>query len=72
MITPFRKPAGGELLDWQKEFNSEVNKIRWMIEQVIRTSKTGPSCTPTTDARLKRLRRLSQQSSACTSTGRPE
>jgi hypothetical protein len=35
MITPFRKPAGGELLDWQKEFNGEVNKIRWMIEQVI-------------------------------------
>ncbi len=22
-------------LDWQKEYNSEVNKIRWMIEQVI-------------------------------------
>jgi DDE superfamily endonuclease/Helix-turn-helix of DDE superfamily endonuclease len=35
MITPFRKPAGRELLDWQKEFNTEVNKIRWMIEQVI-------------------------------------
>ena len=35
MITPFRKPAGGELPDWQKEFNTEVNKIRWMIEQVI-------------------------------------
>src|ERR1700689_4562306 len=29
---PFRKPAGGELLDWQKEYNSAVNKIRWMIE----------------------------------------
>jgi hypothetical protein len=35
MITPYRKPAGGELLDWQKEYNSQVNKIRWMIEQVI-------------------------------------
>ncbi|HEX4920748.1 MAG TPA: transposase family protein [Candidatus Bathyarchaeia archaeon] len=35
MITPFKKPAGGELVDWQKEFNSGVNKIRWMIEQVI-------------------------------------
>lgn len=35
MITPFKKPAGGELLDWQKEFNTQVNKIRWMIEQVI-------------------------------------
>jgi DDE superfamily endonuclease/Helix-turn-helix of DDE superfamily endonuclease len=35
MITPFKKPAGGELLDWQKEFNIQVNKIRWIIEQVI-------------------------------------
>ena len=35
MITPFRKPAGGELLDWRKKYNSAVNKIRWMIEQVI-------------------------------------
>ncbi len=35
MITPFKKPPGGELLAWQKEFNSGVNKIRWMIEQVI-------------------------------------
>ena len=35
MITPFKKPVGGELLDWQKEFNTEVNKIRWVIEQVI-------------------------------------
>ena len=35
MITPFRKPECRELLDWQKEFNAEVNKIRWMIEQVI-------------------------------------
>ena len=35
MITPFRKPAGSALLDWQREYNSEVNKIRWMIEQVI-------------------------------------
>lgn len=35
MITPFKKPAGGELADWQKEFNTGVNKIRWVIEQVI-------------------------------------
>lgn len=35
MITPFRKPEGRELLGWQKEFNSAVNKIRWVIEQVI-------------------------------------
>jgi hypothetical protein len=35
MITPFKKPAGGELLGWQKEYNTQVNKIRWKIEQVI-------------------------------------
>jgi hypothetical protein len=35
MITPFKKPAGGELLGWQKEFNTQVNKIRWVVEQVI-------------------------------------
>jgi hypothetical protein len=40
MITPFRKPAGGELLGWQKEFNTQVNKIRWVIEQVIAHFKT--------------------------------
>jgi hypothetical protein len=35
MITPFKKPPGGKLLDSQKEHNTQVNKIRWMIEQVI-------------------------------------
>jgi hypothetical protein len=40
MITPFKKPAGGELLDWQKEFNSGVNKIRRVIEQAIAHVKT--------------------------------
>ena len=40
MITPFKKPAGGELLGWQKEFNKQVNKIRWVIGQVIANFKT--------------------------------
>jgi DDE superfamily endonuclease/Helix-turn-helix of DDE superfamily endonuclease len=40
MITPFKKPAGGELLDWQKEFNTQVNKFRYVIEQVIANFKT--------------------------------
>ena len=40
MITPFKKPPGGELLDWQKEFNTQVNKIRYVIEQVIANFKT--------------------------------
>ena len=33
MITPFKKPQGGQLLDSQKEFNKQVNKIRYIIEQ---------------------------------------
>jgi hypothetical protein len=40
MITPIRKPAGRELLDWEKEFNKQVNKIRYVIEQVIANLKT--------------------------------
>ena len=35
MITPFKKPADGKLPEWQKEFNTQVNKIRWIIGQVI-------------------------------------
>jgi hypothetical protein len=40
MITPIKKPEGRDLLDWEKEFNKEVNKIRAMIERVIANFKT--------------------------------
>ena len=40
MITPIRKPAHRDLLDWEKEFNKQVNKIRYVIEQVIANFKT--------------------------------
>lgn len=40
MLTPFRKPAERDLLDWEKDFNTQVNKIRWMIEQTIANLKT--------------------------------
>ena len=36
----FRKPAGRDLLDWAKEFNTQVNKIRYVIEQLIANLKT--------------------------------
>jgi hypothetical protein len=39
-VTPFRKPADGELLDWQKEFNTAINKIRYVIERAIANFKT--------------------------------
>jgi hypothetical protein len=40
ITTPFRKPAGGELIDWQKEFNTSINKIRYVIERAIAHFKT--------------------------------
>jgi hypothetical protein len=40
MITPIKKPRHRDLLDWEKEFNTQVNKIRWIIEQVIAHLKT--------------------------------
>jgi hypothetical protein len=40
MLTPLRKPEGGELLNWQKEFNEQINKIRYVIEQIIANFKT--------------------------------
>ena len=40
MITPIKKPQGRKLLDWEKEFNKQVSKIRAMIERVIANFKT--------------------------------
>lgn len=40
MITPIRKPACRDLLDWEKEFNTSVNKIRYVIERAIAHIKT--------------------------------
>jgi hypothetical protein len=40
MITPFKKPGDRDLLDWENEFNTQINKIRWVIEQVIANFKT--------------------------------
>jgi hypothetical protein len=40
MLTPIKKPEHRELLDWEKEFNIQINKIRWMIEQTIANFKT--------------------------------
>ena len=40
LVTPFRKPAKGELLDWQKEFNTFINERRWIVEREIANFKT--------------------------------
>jgi len=39
-IRPIRKPAFRNLLDWEKELNTAVNRIRWRIEQTIANLKT--------------------------------
>jgi hypothetical protein len=40
MITPIKKPAHRKLLDWEKEFNTQINKVRYVIEQIIANFKT--------------------------------
>jgi DDE superfamily endonuclease len=40
MITPIKKPQVRDLIDWEKEFNKQVSKIRAVIERVIAEFKT--------------------------------
>lgn len=40
MITPYRKPAHRDLLDWEKAFNTQINKTRYIIERTIANFKT--------------------------------
>lgn len=35
MITPIKKPAGRELTDEEKQFNTQINKIRYVVERAI-------------------------------------
>jgi hypothetical protein len=72
MLTPIKKPKCRELLDWEKEFNTQINKIRYVIEQVIANFKPGGSCTPTTGDPLTPSRKPSQRWSPYTSTPPPE
>jgi len=39
MMTPYRKPTDRDLLDWEKEFNTQINKIRYVIERAIANFK---------------------------------
>ena len=39
MITPIRKPACRKFLDWEIEFNRDVNRIRYLIERTIANFK---------------------------------
>ena len=40
METPYKKPLYRELVDWEKEYNTSINKSRYVIEQVIANFKT--------------------------------
>jgi DDE superfamily endonuclease len=40
MLTPIKKPLFRDLLDWEKEFNQEINRIRSVIERAIANLKT--------------------------------
>jgi hypothetical protein len=40
MLTPVKKPIGRDLLDWEKDFNKQINKIRAVVEQAIANFKT--------------------------------
>jgi hypothetical protein len=39
ITTPIRKPPGRKLLEWQEEFNTTINKIRYVIERAIANFK---------------------------------
>jgi hypothetical protein len=49
------------LLNWQKEFCTQIDKIGNVIEQIIANFKSGESCTPTTADHSPRSQRRSQQ-----------
>ncbi|HLI35804.1 MAG TPA: transposase family protein [Streptosporangiaceae bacterium] len=35
MVTPRKKPAGGKLLLWEKEFNADVSSLRAPVERLV-------------------------------------
>ena len=39
IITPFKKPARGELLDWQRKFNADIDSCRYVGERAIANVK---------------------------------
>lgn len=39
IITPFKKPARGELLDWQRKFNADIDSRRYVVERAIANVK---------------------------------
>lgn len=55
-----KKPGYRDLLDWEKEFNKQINKIRHVIEQTIANFKTWRIILPTTEGQLQHSLQPSQ------------
>ena len=56
-ITPFKKPQGGKLLDWQKEFNAQVSRLHALSSAQSLISNPGVFSTPITGDRSVRTPR---------------
>jgi len=69
-IHPIRKPIFRNLLDWEKQLNTDINRIRYKIEQAIANLKTWRALHPTTDDHSKHSKPPSPQSSDSNSSGR--
>jgi hypothetical protein len=67
MLTLIRKPAHRDLLDWEKEFNQQINRIRSIIEQVIADLKTWRILHTDYRRPFTTFAQLSQPSSLCVS-----
>ena len=54
-ITPFKKPQGEKLLDWQKDFNADVNRLRAPVSARSLISSPGGFSIPITDGHSARM-----------------
>lgn len=62
MITPIKKLLHRELLDWENELNTQINKIRWVTEQAIAgfevaSSRDQPSLFPSASPGIRGMSR---------------
>jgi hypothetical protein len=53
VITPVRKPVHRDSLDWEKQFTTQINKIRYVIERTIANFTTWRITTPSYRRPLK-------------------
>ncbi len=63
MITPERKPVGGELTETQKQYHKVINTLRAPVGRAIANLKPGGYSTPATEDHSAPSPRPSRQSS---------